>query len=190
MNAGKSYSTLRSHSLYRILDLFRQVRSVTEIMSIVLEPPKTHPKRRLPWNHSECSEFGKLGNKIRWSKARELYELGQSTAEVAQELAQNHSRPSPGIIALMRRAVRRYVQMAIASTDSVEIQRLMASAREAFDMERALLGKEPLASSKRKSKPLLPSDFPLPDSGNQSVPTPIAKPASDSQPPVTDDTPF
>ncbi len=59
--------------------------------------------------------------------------------------------------------------MAISSSDSVEIQRLMASAREAFDMERLLLGRPTLESvspskGKRKSKSshLRPQDLPMP----------------------------
>ncbi len=149
------------------------------------ESPPYRTNWRPPFDSHTGTVNGKKGNEVRW-KGRPKNSPNVPKEKRWEEL----SRPCPGTVALIRRSVRRFVQMAIASTDSVEIQRLMASAREAFDMERALLGKEPLASSKRKSKPLLPSDFPLPDSGNQSVPTPIAKPALESQPPVTDDTPF
>ncbi len=93
-------------------------------------------------------------------------------------------------------------------------------ARMFFDMEQQLLGNTSPRSKRSKSTPVSIPDFPLPDSGNQSVTTPIAKPALEkpqensgehsisretsdrgtgqttksqeqsSSPPVTDDTPF
>ncbi len=165
-------------------------------MSVVLQPPKTQISYRKapPFNSETGKAAGRKGSKARWERYRQIVNDIDSIEKVAEELTHPNSKPCLGQVALMRRAVRRFIQMSISSTDSVEIQRLMASAREAFDMERLLLGKETLpqkSTSKRKSKsiPSLP-DFPLPDSGNQSVPTPIAKPESESQPPVTDDTPF
>ncbi len=188
MNAGKSFLTLRSHSFYRILDLFRQERSYTDccmsnVASVLTEesPPyrfNSHP----PFDSVTGSLNGIKGNQVKYSKPKKE----PSLAMIA--------RPSRVNIAVLRRAQRRMIQWAIASTQVAEACALVQSAVEVFNMEQRLLGREPLpskTSSKRsKSTPVSIPDFPMPDSGTQSVPTPIAKPASESQPPAADDTPF
>lgn len=172
--------------------LIRSVSNVNAATVLTEESPPYRTNWRPPFDSHTGTVNGKKGNEIRW-KNRPQNQPRPPKEQQFEKL----SRPCPGTIALVRRSLRRFVQMAIASTDSVEIQRLMSSAREAFDMERALLGKEPLPSKRSPKSTAIAPNFPMPDaSGNQVESKPLAHPASgqDSPAPVPDhtqdDTPF
>ena len=126
--------------------------------------------KRIPWN----SETARLAN-AKSQEAKRLNRLldgessgdngGRSIPDPTLKI-NGHCLPIPTVIALMRRAQRRYLQWSIASTDVHEACALVYATVEVFNLEQRLLGKDPLKeskASKRAKASLSPHDLPMPD---------------------------
>jgi hypothetical protein len=154
----------------------------------VLEPPRDAngipilPGYREPFNSETGRLNGAKGNAIRWKEPRQ-----PTPPKTPQQLLESfqHSRPSKGFFALMRRTQRRMLNQAIAETDVTRMAVAVQSAVDVFNMEQRLLGRDALPSKSKKPSrsKLSPHDLPMPDpvsqeSGNQGVNPDTAKPAS------------
>jgi hypothetical protein len=127
--------------------------------------------KRVPWN-SETAKIAAAKSVAVKRLNRQLYGTsngpvnGGKKPEPVQHV-NGHCLPIPTVIALMRRALRRYLQWSLASTDANETFCLVQSAVEVFNMEQRLLGRDVLPTKSKSKKPkrtdLSPHDLPMPD---------------------------
>jgi hypothetical protein len=135
--------------------------------------------RAPPFNSITAKIAGEKGRKARWAKIHALKEACENLEEIEKEVAHGNSRPNPGHIALLRRAQRRWLCCAISACAIHMQERYMLMAKEAFDMEQRIMGREPLDTKKgsRKNAPAL-GDYPMPDKASCGVKdtTPVPDP--------------